>query len=164
MSINIQKAETSAHFRLLDELAHAIWREHYPAIIGHEQVEYMLDKFQSVEAMQKQVGEGYEYYLLFEGEKAVGYFSFLQEKEVLFLSKVYVLAELRGKGVGRQAMDFIENQARKRQLNGVRLTVNKYNTKSIETYLKMGFKRVRDVVIVIGGGFVMDDYEMLKKL
>lgn len=124
----------------------------------------MLNKFQSVEAIQKQVQEGYEYYLIYDGDKAVGYFSFLPEKEGLFLSKIYVLAKMRGQGFGKKAMQFIAEQALQRGLESIRLTVNKYNTVSIEAYLKMGFVKTRAVVFDIGEGFVMDDYEMVKDL
>lgn len=163
-SIVISRVTNSEDFLLTQTMAHQIWTQHYTPIIGAEQVSYMLEKFQSVAAMQKQVAEGYEYYLIYDGEKAVGYFSFLPEKEGLFLSKIYVLAEMRGKGFGRKAMEYLEQQAIQRGLRSIRLTVNKYNTKSIEAYLKMDFEKIRPVVFDIGQGFIMDDFEMKKNL
>lgn len=164
MNLIIKKASTPAHFTLLDELAHTIWREHYLPIIGNAQVEYMLGKFQSEKVMLEQVDEGYEYYLVWLGNEAVGYLSFKQEEESLFLSKIYLLAGQRGKGLGREMMNFVEGQGRDRNISSIRLTVNKFNKATIESYLKMGFERIRDIVIDIGNGFVMDDYEMVKKL
>ncbi len=164
MTTTFKKVFKDKDFLFTQSLARKIWTQHYTPIIGAEQVAYMLDKFQSVEAMQKQVAEGYEYYLVYEQDRAVGYFSFLPEKESLFLSKIYVLAEMRGKGIGRRAMEFITEQALKRGLSSIRLTVNKYNTKSIDAYLKMGFENMGPVVFDIGQGFIMDDYEMLKRL
>ena len=164
ISMRITKCIHLHQFSEIESLAKIIWTEHYTLIIGAEQVAYMLDKFQSVAAMQKQVAEGYEYYLIYDGEKAVGYFSILPEKEGLFLSKIYVLAEMRGKGFGRKAMEYLEQQTIQRGLKSIRLTVNKFNTKSIEAYLKMGFEKVRPVVFDIGQGFIMDDFEMKKTL
>ena len=44
------------------------------------------------------------------------------------------------------------------------LNVNKYNEKAIAFYNKNGFEIVKEEVIDIGNGFVMDDYEFEKKL
>ena len=52
--IEIKSAETSDDFQTLEDLATIIWTEHYTPIIGIEQVAYMLDKFQTSEAMKKQ--------------------------------------------------------------------------------------------------------------
>lgn len=158
------KATCEYDLSLIEFLASKIWREYYSSIIGDEQVFYMLDKFQSLAAMQKQEKEGFEYYSIKIDGDLIGYFSFLPEKEGLFLSKIYVLAEMRGNGIGRKAMEFITQQALERDLNSIRLTVNKYNTKSIDAYLKMGFEKVRPVVFDIGQGFIMDDFEMVKNL
>lgn len=160
--MEIEKACTPADFKAIDELAQIIWTEHYTPIIGKNQVDYMLEKFQSAAAMQKQVDDGYAYFMLKENSRLIGYLAFKEENEELFLSKIYVEASLRGKGYGRKALHFLEEQAREKHLKAIRLTVNKYNTKSIDAYLKMGFERTRALVMDIGSGFVMDDYEMKK--
>ncbi len=47
---------------VVESLAYSIWREHYTPIIGRHQVEYMLEKFQSKEALLNQIEkEGYIY-------------------------------------------------------------------------------------------------------
>ena len=43
----------------MSEMATAILREHYDPIIGKEQNDYMLDMFQSVEAVMEQLSHGY---------------------------------------------------------------------------------------------------------
>ena len=43
------------------------------------------------------------------------------------------------------------------------LTVNKYNSSSIEVYKKRGFEITDAAVTDIGSGFVMDDYIMEKQ-
>lgn len=164
MNVVFNRVSSLKGFILTEAVARQIWTQHYTPIIGERQVSYMLDKFQSVAAMQKQILEGYEYFLIYSNGKIAGYFSFLPEEEALFLSKIYVLAEMRGHGIGKRALQFIEEEARRDHLKGIRLTVNKYNTQSIQAYLKMGFKQHRAIVMDIGGGFVMDDYEMVKGL
>lgn len=162
--MKILAADTPTDFAAIEKLAGEIWRSHYTPIIGEAQVEYMLRKFQSREAMQQQLSEGYEYYMLLLEEELVGYMAFRQDEKEIFLSKIYVLASRRGEGLGRQMLEFVESEVRKRGLEAIRLTVNKHNTYSIRAYLKMGFEKTRPLVMDIGGGFVMDDYEMYKSL
>ncbi|ACV26438.1 GNAT family N-acetyltransferase [Kangiella koreensis] len=158
-TITIQKT-SEADLPSIAQLAASIWREHYTPIIGSAQVEYMLDKYQSVSAMAEQITDGVFYYNVVLDDELVGYLSFYSNGEALFLSKIYVSSMHRGKGIGRQAMEFVIEQAKSMDLPKVQLTVNKYNTGSIEAYKRMGFKIVDEVVVDIGRGFVMDDYVM----
>lgn len=145
------------------ELAEQIWKEHYTPIIGTAQVDYMLDQYQSAEAIKYQIEtEGYRYFLLSDGPNPIGYASVQIRGSHLFVSKIYLLDSLRGKGFGRRAIAFMEDLARGMGLDALELTVNKYNP-SIAAYEKMGFEKVDDVVVDIGNGFVMDDYVMLLK-
>ena len=45
----------------LSALASAIVKEHYDPILGSEQNDYMIEKFQSVPAITDQLGHGYQY-------------------------------------------------------------------------------------------------------
>lgn len=157
--ISITKANES-DLTAIANLADIIWREHYTPIIGPEQVEYMLGKFQSASAMSQQLLEGVDYYSLWLDDLLIGYLSFYTKGDALFLSKIYVLSQLRGQGIGQQAVDFVKQQAQSKGLDRIQLTVNKYNTGSITAYERMGFKKTEEVVMDIGGGFVMDDYVM----
>ena len=47
----------------LSPLAEEIWHEHFDKIIGSDQVDYMLEKFLSPEALVEQINSGYEYFL-----------------------------------------------------------------------------------------------------
>lgn len=162
--ITINSANKAHDFEVIEKLANTIWREHYIPIVGKPQIDYMLEKFQSVSAMKEQVANRYEYYTFLYKELPVGYISIRPESKHLFLSKIYVLSEYRGKGIGKTMMQFISEKTKNYHLNKIRLTVNKYNTNSIKAYEKMGFKNVRELVQDIGNGFIMDDYEMIKMI
>ena len=153
---------TKDKIKIVADLAETIWKEHYTPIIGAGQVEYMLDKYQSENAIGQQVENEVKYYIILNQGKSVGYFSFSIQEDVLFLSKFYVLKLERGKGIGRAALLFIEEQVRALHLNKIKLTVNKYNSNSIKAYEKMGFENVADIVQDIGNGYVMDDYVLEK--
>ncbi|MEL6917951.1 MAG: GNAT family N-acetyltransferase [Bacteroidota bacterium] len=160
----VQRATKNTDYEIIAGLAVTIWHGHYTPIIGVEQVNYMLQKFQSVAAIKAQIKKGASYYMIMEQECAVGYLSFFKNKESLFLSKIYILSNLRGRGIGRTAISFIENSAQELACNTISLTVNRHNTASINAYEKMGFKKMKPMITDIGKGFVMDDYYMEKKL
>ena len=152
---NKKQAERAA------QLAKEIWEEYYPTIITQEQIHYMIDTFQSAEAIKNQIQEGMQYYLAVSGEDEIGYLAYAAEKDCsLFLSKIYIKRNFRNRGKGREMFAFILDQAQKQKLKTVRLTVNKNNTASVEKYLKMGFSITDSVVKNIGNGFYMDDYVM----
>ena len=80
------------------------------------------------------------------------------------MSKFYVKKSLRGKGIGKTAMAFIEEKALELGCDRISLTVNKNNTNSIMAYDKLGFDNKGPIVIDIGGGYIMDDYAFEKPL
>ncbi|MGC3979655.1 MAG: GNAT family N-acetyltransferase [Steroidobacteraceae bacterium] len=142
-------------------LAQQIWPEHYRSIIGQAQVDYMLARFQSKAAITEQLNEGYEYFLLNWQGRQVGYAAVHAEpaERRLFVSKLYLLQSMRGRGLGRASMNYLARLAAQRGLPKLWLTVNKYNP-ALQAYLRMGFVNVGAVVNDIGQGYVMDDYRM----
>ena len=124
----------------------------------------MLKNFQSSYAIEEFIAEGYEYYFIKLADKSVGYLAIQNRKDHLHLSKFYILEKFRGKGIGRQAFDFITQRAKDIKLPSIRLVVNKDNSNTIEVYKKMGLKIIGSPVTDIGGGFVMDDYEFEMKI
>lgn len=164
--IKILKVSNKDLVSIVETLAHSIWREYFPPVIGSPQVEYMLEKFQSRKAILNQIEkDGFLYYLLEDKNgDYLGYFAVVPQPKELFLSKLYVTAENRGRGYARCAVEFIEKLARDKGLSKITLTVNKNNTGSINVYKKLGFIITNSNVTDIGNGFVMDDYKMEKAL
>ena len=143
--------------KLLTRIASNIWHEYWPGLLSEAQIDYMVEKFQSEDAILKQImNEKYTYYFIVENKNIIGYTGISDKKDYLFLSKLYLLKEYRHKGYGRQAFDKIKELG----FDKIRLTVNKYNTNAYNAYLKYGFKVIDSVVTDIGSGFVMDDYIM----
>ena len=159
-----RKATTKQQFSDIAVLAKVIWREHYIPIIGKEQVEYMLEHFQSAEAMYSQYVDGYQYFIIFYNNQLIGYLAFIKQEASLFLSKIYVSKAFRGQKIGTKAMAFVKQKAIEMNCKSMTLGVNKNNVNSIAAYEAMGFKNIGAMVTDIGGGFVMDDYKMEKPL
>jgi GNAT superfamily N-acetyltransferase len=145
-------------------LAAIIWKEHFTPLIGAAQVEYMLDKFQSEKAIKQQIENGYLYFALTLGEKQIGYTGLRLDTDCLFLSKLYIQKEYRGKGFSRLMIAEAEKIAKQNGKPIIRLTCNRHNAGSLAVYKKAGFQIVREEKTDIGNGFVMDDYIFEKKV
>lgn len=159
--VDIFPVNTIDDIEIIAELAHKIWNEHYVPIIGQKQVSYMVENFQSAEAISAQIKEDrFEYYLINHAFEPSGYIGIKPSGDELFLSKFYVVENKRGKGLGKRGIEFVRNRAKELEKRSISLTVNKENIDSIKTYEKMGFKNIGAIVTDIGNGFVMDDYVM----
>ncbi|OEJ98471.1 GNAT family N-acetyltransferase [Flavivirga aquatica] len=162
--IQINKATSESDFETITRLADIIWREYYPSIISIAQIDYMLAKFNSSKAIKTQIEEGSIFYYMTYNNKPVGYTAIKLEESFLFLSKLYILKNYRGKGIGKNTLNFINNKAKKYNSRAIKLKVNKYNTASIKAYEKLGFEKTKVMITDIGNGFIMDDYELEKRI
>ena len=148
--------------RDLAVLSNEIWHEYWPCILSAEQIDYMIAKFQSEQAIKDQIErECYSYYFVNCNDECLGYFGISSKnKDYLFLSKLYLKKECRHLGYGKKVFEEIKLIALNLGYNKIQLTVNKYNKNTIDAYLKYGFKTIDSIVSDIGNNFVMDDYIM----
>jgi len=160
--ITLRKVESAQAIREIASLAHAIWNQHFPSIIGQDQVDYMVEKFQSIPAISQQINEGYQYYQIDHQGQEVGYLALLPDplNHQLQLSKLYITVPMRGQGIGKAALEEVMEQAREQGYKTLWLTVNKYNAGAIGAYERMGFVTTSSLEMDIGNGFIMDDYRM----
>jgi len=155
--------ETDAQLRELASLAEGIWHECFPGIISEEQINYMVERFQSYDAMCRQIAqENYQYFFICDGDNIAGYtgFALRPEKKQMFLSKLYLRADCRGRGLSSFAVDQLTDICRREGLERIQLTVNIHNHRAINVYLHKGFEIVYDQKADIGSGFFMDDHVM----
>ena len=153
----VRLIEKDEQIKEMSLMATEIVREHYDPIIGVEQNDYMLEMFQSEDAIRKQLDHGYRYYFVREGGRNVGFMAFFPRDNAMYLSKLYLYKSERGKGFARRMVDFVREEAGNEGLIGVELNVNKGNPSCL-IYEKMGFKMIRAEKNDIGNGFYMDDY------
>jgi ribosomal protein S18 acetylase RimI-like enzyme len=152
---------TEADIPLLRDLAQRIWRECYPGIVTHEQIEFMLGWMYSEEEIRRQLTTGVPWEIAELEGASVGYLSWQREDDGrVKISKLYVLPAQQRRGLGRQMLEHICKCARALGAHAVWLQVNKRNERAIGAYLKAGFRIEKEAVFDIGGGFVMDDYLM----
>ena len=164
---------TDADFSMLRELAATIWRQHYAGIITAAQIDYMLAGRFSDDALREIMQAADRWLeLLWVLGTPVGYCGYelasMDGDEgvsaAMKLGQLYVLESHRGMGLGRFMLGHIEKRARDLGRHSVWLQVNKKNASAIAFYRAAGFGIVREGVFDIGGGFVMDDYLMVKRV
>ena len=66
MAFELVKIANDEQLNILASVANEVWHEFFPCILSAEQIDYMVDKFQSYDAMKKQMEDGYEYYFLMD--------------------------------------------------------------------------------------------------
>ena len=160
-------AATEADLPAIAELAGVIWRVCYPGIITHAQIDFMLARMYALDRMREEIRtQGIHYDCLFVDGKMAGFASYgpTAEPGVMKLHKLYLLPELQGRGLGSRLLQHCEQQARAAGAHRLILAVNKRNTKAIAAYQRNGFVIGESVVTEIGGGFVMDDFRMEKRI
>ncbi len=160
MSVEITRVKYLPELREVSELAKIIWHECFVDIITEGQIDYMVEKYQSLKAMTDQIeNQNYYYLAVRENGELIGYIGVKPEDdEKFFLSKLYLRKDKRGRGIARLMLNRVFEEAEKHGKESVYLTVNKHNDHAIEVYKAVGFKITDEAVTDIGNGYVMDDY------
>lgn len=158
--VNLLKLTESMNEEIiqLSKLASSIVKEHYDPIIGAAQNDYMIEMFQSPEAILRQLNDGHIFYILVKDGTYIGYFACYEKEEKLYLDKFYVHRSYRGEGYGHYMMERIIDIAKEKEYPAIFLNVNKNNSDSIAIYKSMGYEIIRSEKNPIGKGFFMDDY------
>jgi len=166
MSAEISEVSTDGELERVAVLADQIWHECFEGIISTGQIDYMIEKFQSYGAMKDQIqNQGYTYFSVTDNGRLCGYFAVKAESDSrLFLSKLYLEKNSRGKGISSEMFARVFSEAEKYGKKSVYLTVNKHNDRAVEVYRHKGFQLADSVVTDIGNGYVMDDFIFEYKL
>jgi diamine N-acetyltransferase len=149
---------------LIRELTNKVWPQTYAVILSAAQIEYMLEMMYSGQSLQKQISGGAEFIIVYEDGVAVGFASYQEIKPAVYkLHKLYVLPSQQGKGTGRYVIGHILQTIKEKGAATLQLQVNKHN-KAKDFYEKNGFTVLEEIKLDIGGGYIMDDYVMEKKV
>jgi ribosomal protein S18 acetylase RimI-like enzyme len=148
-------------------LAEVVWRAYYPGIVPLPQIDYMLARGYSDDALAKFVrDERAGLALARVGSDLVGFAAWHRagEPATTKLDKLYVSMSAHGRGIGRALIAHVEDAARRDGARTLILNVAKRNVKAIAAYQGCGFSTREATVVDIGNGFFMDDYVMVKGL
>ena len=151
---------------IVQDIAYKTWPVTYQRILTTQELQYMLNVFYSLEALNENLKSGHHFLLAKAKDKPLGFASYVHnhpEKLTTKIPKIYVLPETQGKGIGRLLIEKIENEARKNQMTTITLNVNRKNPAKT-FYENLGFTAVREENIPIGNNIFQEDYVMEKSL
>src|ERR1700756_2414941 len=121
------KPVSEKDFITVEKLARIIWDKHYITIISQQQIDFMLHKMYSFEALKKQTEEGHKLYLIVnDTNKKIGFISVSSDAENNFwLHKFYILQTQQHIGLGTLVFKKVFTQMH-RPIT-IRLNVNRQN-------------------------------------
>lgn len=124
-----------------------------PAIVGMMEAFYAIDNYPMDTAVAKgllmefieneALGKGW---LILKKGKPAGYviltfvFSFEYKGRIAFLDELYITDEARGLGLGKQAVDFIQEQAKMLSVKIIYLEAEPHNERAQQLYLSKNFE------------------------
>ncbi|MGI6032254.1 MAG: GNAT family N-acetyltransferase [Coriobacteriales bacterium] len=147
------------HIAELANFASDIFREYFSTLYSAEKVECLIDHLLSTEALTRAIAdEGYEYYFVDEEDEHIGFLGIQPHESYLFLSKLYLVKEARGKGYGRAMFNTVKERAKELGCSTIRLNCARDNVASLDYYDHIGFKKVGREDTEIGNGFQMNDF------
>ena len=159
-------AAQPAQIPRVQRLAREIWHRHYPSILGVAQIDYMLDRGYSDDALLRFLEER-DAGLAIAGcaGEDVGFAAWYRvDPATMKLDKLYVLPQRHRAGVGRALIEHVAECAREVGCSLLTLNVNRGNVQAIRAYEHCGFSISERGDFPIGGGFVMEDFIMVRGL
>ena len=155
---------TEENVTLIQDLARRSWKNAYAEILSEEQMEYMLSEMYSKTEIESQLqNPNYHYYLIVDEdndsyEGFIGYEHNYEDKTTK-LHRIYLIPESKGKGLGKLALQFLNEKVSENGNKRIILNVNKHNA-ARNFYESQGYRVYDEGVFDIGNGFVMDDFLM----
>jgi ribosomal protein S18 acetylase RimI-like enzyme len=147
-------------------LARVIWQATYPPLISQAQIDAMLADRYAPARIREQLADPCQAWWVARRDHALAGFThaLLDDEHGCKFDKLYVHPDQQRRGIGAALLREVEDWARSHQARRLWLQVNRGNTQAIRAYEKYGFRIVESRVFDIGGGFVMDDHVMEKRL
>lgn len=111
---------------------------------------YLKENFSEENLAKEVIQENYNYYLLFYKDELAGFSKIIlntkndniKDENVTKMERLYLLQEFYNLGLGKELMQFNVQLCKKNNQNGIWLYVWIKNTKAIQFYTKMGFKKI----------------------
>ena len=100
------------YIHLTADLAAELWQECYKKFYPPKQLTALIDKLQSADAIEADIDDGVNYFVVQLGASRWGYFAWKMENTALHLLHLYLLPAYRGKAMGRDILAACERLAR----------------------------------------------------
>ncbi len=147
------RAFTPQDFAEIHDFMYPLWQETYGQILPKAQIDFLVEKFFSEGGLQEYRALGYEYYKLGED----GVLVFVEREKDVYMDKLYLRPNARGKGYPTQAFAFMAKRGKP-----LRLSANQANARALRCYQKNGFVIEQTVDVDLGNGMVNHDYILVR--
>lgn len=148
-------AFTKKDFETVYDFMRPLWLETYGAILPKQQIEFLLNQYFSLEALDCFRAKGYQYRKIDD----VGVLVFVERETEVYIDKLYLLPSARGKGYPPQIFNELLTLGKDLVLN-----VNQGNERAVHCYQKNGFIIDEKIAIQLGHGMVNYDFVMRKRV
>jgi diamine N-acetyltransferase len=156
---------STADAAAVSALARVVWQATYPPLISQAQINAMLaDRYAPARIAEQLDSPGQAWWGVEYQHVLVGFAHAILDEYDCKLDKLYVHPDHQQQGIGATLVQEVINWPQAQHSGRLWLQVNRGNTQAIRAYEKYGFHIVESRIFDIGGGFVMDDYVMEKRL
>jgi GNAT superfamily N-acetyltransferase len=142
-------------------LAHRIWPEAYRNILSPEQIQNILLRIYTHDALRHEVESGHQFQVAYAGDMPVGYGSAYLDGDTIWLKKLYVDPHYQGQRIGRRLMHATVSPLL--PATEIRLLANSKNTPAHEFYMRAGFSKAGETPVQMGD-FTFTDFIFAMKL
>lgn len=169
MRFDVMPVATEKQIVEIEEAANHVWHNYYRDIFSPQQIDYMLKKYHSKDALKQQMSEGYIYFMLISDGNFAGYMCYKLYHDYAFISRLYIKAEYRRQGLARKTLEKMENVFLNKEngfdyIKKLKLHVERNNHFAINVYERLGFSKTKAIDTDIGNGFVCQEYVMERKI
>lgn len=133
--------------QLADELWHDTYKRYYPA----KQLDLLVDRLQSADAIEADIDDDANYFIVLLADKPIGYFAWKMENTSLHLMHLYLKPEHRGKALGRDILASCERLARGEGKGRVWCKVHTRALPVLQFFKARGYRPLRPVETCVDG-------------
>lgn len=151
-----------AELDIVRDLALQIWPKCHHNLIAPDHMDEMLTSLFDLDVLEQEVTEkGHIYWVVRVGHNDVGFVAAHMEGARVWITKLYVLSDYRGFGLGKALIQAVQDYFA--PAHAMLVSVHKEHDRVVDFCLRRGFSIDREVPIRLGTyGFT--DYVMQKDL
>ena len=110
-----------------------------------------MDTLQSADSIEEDIDNDVNYFLVFLGDKLIGYFAWKMENTALHLIHLYLKPEYRGKALGRDIVATCERLARGEGRGRVYCEVHNKALPVMQFFKARGYRPLRPGETIVAG-------------
>ena len=139
------------YIHMTADLASELWHEVYKRCYPAKQLDTLVDALQSADAIEEDIDNDVNYFLVFLGDKLIGYFAWKMENTALHLIHLYLKPEYRGKALGRDIVATCERLARGEGRGRVYCEVHNKALPVMQFFKARGYRPLRPGETIVAG-------------